>query len=422
MRRFLSFLILLTLLLPAVPVRAEDLTADWMTRQFQSRQIVGGAVIVSRYGEEVFTFTYGSKNARVYEPVTLDTCFRIASVTKLVSAIGLMNLYDRGYFELDETLGDVLPFPVINTSYPEDRITVRQALSHTTGLKQTQTTQINWAYMSRRNKQELFKDYARPGATYVYSNANGGLYGALIEALTGQSVNTFMTQNVFRPLGINAAYTTRLLPDHSNVSHRMSKAGTNIMSPERDLEELYEDTCDPAKHLSYTVGGLRISANGLNRVGMMLCNEGFLDGVRILSPYTVRLMQADQRSFPGSSVTAESAYGLSMQRVRDRYGNTWYGHQGMKDGLSADLFYLPEKGLVVTVIANGYTGLKVGSLVSIAINTMEKAVETDWDRRPLPGQETPAPAETPAPGETPAPADTPAPTPKPLPEATFIFK
>ena len=112
----------------------------------------------------------------------------------------------------------------------------------------------------------------------------------------------------------------------------------------------------------------------------MLCNEGFLDGVRVLSPYTVRLMQADQRFQPDSSVTGESRYGLGMQRVKDGYGNTWYGHQGMMDGLSSDLFYLPEKGLVVTVIANGYKPLKFGTLASIASQTMDRAVATDWDR------------------------------------------
>ena len=93
-------------------------------------------------------------------------------------------------------------------------------------------------------------------------------------------------------------------------------------------------------------------------------------------------MQEDQRLLPGSSVTCESRYGLGMQRVTDSHGNVWYGHQGMMDGLSSDLFYLPERGLCVTVIANGYTPLKLQDdvLVAIASLTMDRAVETDWDR------------------------------------------
>ena len=369
------------LLLTGGAAGADELTSTWMERAFAHRNIVGGAVLVSRYGEPVFTYTYGSKNAHLMEPVTLDTCFRIASVTKMVTAVGLMRLYERGYFGLEDTLGDRLGFPVVNSRYVNDPITIRQVLSHTSGVIQTQQTQINWGYISRRNTESMFKPYARPGTKYTYSNINGGFFGALIEALSGQSLNTFMKQQVFGPLGVNAAYTPRLLPDTSDVSNQMSKTGTNILSPERAFELEYEDTCDPAKHLTYSVGGLYISARGLDRIGQMLCNEGWLDGVRVLSPYTVRLMQRDQRYEPDSSVTGETPYGLGMQRVKDRYGNIWYGHQGMKDGLTSDLFYLPEKGLVVTVIANGYMGLKTGQLVSLAILTMEKAADTDWDAR-----------------------------------------
>ena len=381
MKRIISIFLILLLMVPGLG-RAEDLTAEWMERAFRSRSVVGGAVIVSRYGETVFSYVYGSKSARRMDPVTLNTCYRIASVTKLVTAVGLMRLYDRGYFQLDDSISDLLSFPVVNTAYKNDPITVRQVLSHTSGVIQSQNTKINWAYVSPRNTETLFVQYAKPGTKYNYSNINGSFFGALIEALTGQSLNTYMSQNVFTPLSMNAAYTARLLPDTGDISSRMSKQGTNILSPEYALTLEYEDTCDPANHLSYSVGGLYISADGMNKLGMMLCNEGWLDGVRILSPYTVRLMQEDQRFQPGSSVTGESRYGLGMQRVTDAYGNVWYGHQGMMDGLSSDLFYLPEKDLVVTVIANGYLPLKSGSLVSIAIQTMERAVETDWDRRP----------------------------------------
>ena len=298
----------------------------------------------------------------------------------MVTAVGLMQLYDRGYFSLDAPVSDYLPFQVVNTAFKDDPITVRQVLSHTTGLRQTQNSQINWDYVSKRNTESLFVRFARPGARYIYSNANGGLFGALIESLTGQSMNTYMSQNVFRPLGMNAAYAAGLLPDASDISSRLTKSGGSMLSPEYAVGMEYEDTCDPARHLEYSVGGLYTSANSLNRLGMMLCNEGYLDGVRILSPYTVRLMQADQRQEPGSSVTGDSRYGLGIQRYTDTYGNVWYGHQGITDGLSSDLFYLPEKGLVVTVIANGYTPQKFDTLAAIASLTMERAVETNWDR------------------------------------------
>lgn len=380
-KRLVALLLAAAMLLPGL-ARAEDLTAEWMEHAFRSRDIVGGAVVVSRYGEPVFTYAYGSKSASRMEPVTLDTCFRVASVTKMVTAVGVMKLYERGAFALDDPISDLLPFRVVNSAFKNDPITVRQILSHTSGVIQSQHTGIDWDYVSQRNTEHLFLRYARPGTRYHYSNINGSLFGALIEAVSGQSLNTFMRENVFDPLGMNAAYDPTLLPDPSDISNQMSKSGTNILSPSRMLERSnYEDTCDPMAHLQYSVGGLYASARGLDRIGAMLCEEGRLNGARVLNPGTVRLMQADQRFFPGSSVTCVSEYGLGIRRFEDSHGNTWYGHQGIKDGLSSDVFYLPDKGLSVTVIANGYTQQKLNDLVAIASLTIDRAAETDWNSK-----------------------------------------
>ena len=255
MKRLLSLIVAVVLLSPAL-VRADNLTVEWMEHAFCSRDVVGGAVIVSRCGEEVFSYTYGSGNARKSVPVTLDTCYRIASVTKMVTAVGLMQLYEQGYFRLDDPLGQRLPFDVVNSSYRDQPITIRQVLSHTSGAKQTIHTQINWGKLSQGNTGRYFKENARPGKKYVYSNINGGLFGALIEALSGESLNTYMSKNVFQPLDMNADYTARLLPDTSDISNQMSKKGGNMKSAEVALQDEYDDTCNPAAHLSYSVGGL----------------------------------------------------------------------------------------------------------------------------------------------------------------------
>jgi len=378
--KFFCVLLALLMFLSVMPAAlADGLTPEWMEREFKARHIVGGVVVVSRYGETVFSYCYGTKTNRGTDRVTPDTVFRVASVTKLVSTVGLMQLYDQGYFRMDDSLSDLLPFPVINTEYPDEPITVRQLLSHTTGILATARPQSNWGYLSRHSSATMFRQHTPPGTRFIYSNANGGMVGGLIEALIGQSVNTYMRQNIFAPLGVNAAYTARLLPDRSDIANELKQDGSIARSVEGQLNQDYEDTCDPAAHLSYTVGGLHISANGLNRIGMMLCNEGFLDGKRILRPDTVYMMQQDPRSFPGSTVHTEGRYTVGMQRVEDGYGNIWYGHQGMFSGLTSDMFYQPEHGLVVTVIANGYQGLKDGVLVSLALRTMDKSIETDWD-------------------------------------------
>ena len=360
---------------------AESLTEPYVEHAFAVRNVKGGVAMVARNGETVFSYAYGSRDARGKQPMTTDTCFRIASVTKLVTAVGLMTLYDAGAFALDQDICELLPFRVVNTAYPNDPLTPRQLMSHTTGLNATTHPQANWEYLSLKDSSPMFKRGVRPGARYLYSNANGGMFGALIEALSGQSVNAYMQERVFAPLDINAAYNAGLLPDQSAVAAVLSQGGTTIDSIEEQIASLaeYDDTCDPANHLTVTAGSLLISAEGMLKIGNLLLNGGELNGTRLLREDTVAIMEADQNAFSGSSVTGESPYGLSLQRVTDSHGNTWYGHQGMRNGLSSDLFYQPDLGLTVAVIANGYKPLKLGSLASIASIIMDRAAETEWE-------------------------------------------
>lgn len=344
---------------------------EYFDHCFSVRKVVGGAIVIARNGEVIYRRAYGFKNASRTKPVTTDTCYRIASITKLVSATGLMRLYEQGLFSLDAPLSDALPFPVANPAYPDDPITARQTLSHTSGFVQIYHYHPNWTAIKANN--QYFKKNTRPGTKYMYSNMNGGLTGALIEALSGKSVNAYMRQYVFDPLQINAAYAASLLPDSSDIANLLDKSGANIKSGERLLADAYEDTCAPEDHIGHTVGGLYISAEGLSRFISMLQMGGELSGAHILNAETIALMEQDQDLIEGSSVHAKSPYGLSLARVYGMTGGTWYGHQGRINGLSSNAYYQKETGLSVVVIANGYNAMAKDDVVTIARAVMEKA-------------------------------------------------
>ena len=205
----------------------------------------------------------------------------------------------------------------------------------------------------------------------------GGLIGAMIEALSGQSVNSYMQAHVFGPLGINAAYHAALLPDQSDISAKLQKNGRIYRSAAKELETFseYDDSCNPRAHTNITSGGLYISPNGLIRIVMMLENGGELNGVRILRAETIRTMMQPQHTISGSSVKADSPYGLCLHRVEGMPGGTWYGHQGRWQGLSCNAYFQPDTGLSVAVIANGYNAQAIDGVVSIARAFMEKAQE-----------------------------------------------
>ncbi len=340
---------------------------------FKNARVRCGTLIVSKYGAPLVQCCYGVRN-KAKDPVTLNTQFRIASVTKLVTAIGLMRLWEVGLFELDTPLSDYLPMRIANPAYPEAEVTARQLLSHTSSIKQGMRYHPSWENLALNNN--YFERSVAPGSKYLYANLNGGLAGALVEALSGQSVNSCMKAILFDPLKIDAAYNPGLLADTSDISDIMYEDGTVLSTAKRELETLkdYDDTCNPREHTDLTIGKLYINAQGLHRLAAMMVNGGIIGERRFLYEDTVRLMQADQQNIPGSSVHAAGDYGLFVARVSPTGKYTWYGHQGRFNGITADIFWQPLTGLTFVMIVNGYDGaLSTEGLAPIARRMMTLA-------------------------------------------------
>ncbi len=379
MRRMLSVLLVL-MMLPSFALANEypsqvflDEVKTYFDSCFRGRKIIGGAVVIAKEGEVLYRYAYGHLNANRVTEITTDTHFRVASVTKMVSAVGLMRLLEERNISLETPVKDIVGFHVVNPSFPDQPITIRQVLSHTSSCLSVNRYQPNWENL--KPGSSYFSDKAAPGTRYEYSNLNGGLIGSMIEALSGQSVNTYMQENVFGPLGVDAAYHPGLLKNQEHIAPRLNKDGTVARTVKNSLNSLdeYNDTCSPRENTGMTVGGLYITANGLNRIITMLTRGGAIDGVRILSEESVHMMMADQQDIEGTSVHCDSEYGLCMYRVEDDEEGVWYGHQGRLEGLTANAFFQPNTGLSVVVIANGHNSKNENGVVSIARRVMTKA-------------------------------------------------
>ncbi len=300
-----------------------------------------GVFVLSGNGKTVFTYSFGD--------VDEDTCFRIASVTKWVTAIGLMTLYDQGKLDLDRDISDYLPFQVRNPAWPQTAVTARMLLSHTSSLSpEADTYHPKWSRIGIGGYDPIFDESVEPGTKYAYADYNGALFGCLIEAVTGESVQDYMNRMVFSPLGITAAYTPKLLPAGTAMKDLLDEKGRAAISVRKDLNRVFHNRADPAGNNGYTVGKLYINASSLTKLAQMMLNGGELDGIRILKADTVALMETDQ---PG---LAESPYGLSTVRHTQFPRGTWYGHQGRYSGLSSNIFYQRETGLTMALIMNGY--------------------------------------------------------------------
>ncbi|MBR6187007.1 MAG: beta-lactamase family protein [Clostridia bacterium] len=341
----------------------------YFTDMFNRATAVGGAVLVNQKGERIYSFYFGAGDKKNTRPVDDETVYKIASVTKMISAIGIMKLVDEGKIDLDAKIDIGNKKTIVHPRYRDLPVTLRQCMSHTSGLLGSAPYQssVPWTKLTKYD-EKYFSKY-KPGTHYEYANLNGGIMCSVIERVSGQSFNTFMTENVFAPLGINAAYASTLLPDSSTLSNTYDYDDMVYMSANKYLKEdaeNYDDTCNPDKHYRYSVGSLFISLSGMEKLGVMLANNGEVDGVRILSADSVFTMRMDQSTLLDSSVTGESPYGLCTLRYEVE-GVTWYGHQGRWMGLLTDLFYEPISQTVLVFVMNGTPKGAMGRDVNLRV-------------------------------------------------------
>ena len=324
-----------------------------------------GTLVLSRNGKTFLTWSFGG--------VDENTCFRIASVTKWVTAIGLMTLYDQGKLDLDKDISSYLGFNVRNPAYPDTPVTARMLLTHTSSLSPDASDyHPDWNRIGKKGYDPVFDESVKPGTIYAYADYNGALFGCLIEAISKQSVQNYLNQKVFRPLGLTAGYSPNFLPSDAVCKDLLKANGKVEISVQKDRTRAYNNKADPKGNNGYTVGKLYINAVSLTRLAQMMYNGGQLDGVRILKESTVKLMESDQ------VMLADSPYGLSTVRLNQFDRGTWYGHQGRYSGLSSNIYYQRETGITMALIMNGYDYQLEDNIVTPAVSilrNMEKIEE-----------------------------------------------
>jgi len=358
LKRVFCLLIAVLLFLPSISFAEDAATLDEaFDKVFKRYKTTGGVIVVAREGEIVYQRNYGYAYARDKEEVTDDTYFRIASVSKLVSAMHVMQLVEDGLLDLDTDISEYFGYTIRNFRYKDVPITLRQLMSHTSSINseggytynQEATVQEMLSLESRRGSNYL--KFA-PGTEYVYSNFGAGLMGSLIELATGKNLNDSITERLFAPLNIDASYAPTLLNDPEKVTYLYSEEGKVVKGRSKILSDPWDESVNPELHFRSVPGRIWIKGRDLCRLGMVLCQGGTLDGQVLLQPETIAAMQEDQKGKPG--ISCDSRYGLCVYResllLEDRLV---YGHQGMSNGLVAGLFYEPQSQFVVAIITNG---------------------------------------------------------------------
>ncbi len=335
---------------------------------------------------EVGAFAEGIADPQSARAVTPDDPVRVASVSKLVVAIGVMKLVEAGKLDLDRDVSHWLGWQLRNPAFPDRPITLRQLLSHTSSVRDHDdqyAIPLGGSVRAEMTDPRSWDLKYGPGDAYfTYSNMNFPIVGSIVEMVTGERFDIWMRANVLDPMKIDACYNWPTCSDEAVL--RAVELGTPEGMPVKDdlhgrrpdcpVQVKDGERCDlslwrPGENgaLFAPQGGLRISARGLARVGRMLLNGGSLDGVPILSPSSIETMFTPVWRFDGSNGVTEHGfyctYGLATQTIPtpiadcndDPVGDgiVRVGHAGDAYGLRSGLWLDRSRGTGVAFFVTG---------------------------------------------------------------------
>jgi CubicO group peptidase (beta-lactamase class C family) len=344
--------------------------------------IVGMAVEVSCSGEELASYYGGLRDIDVQLPVTEETVFRVASISKSFTAVGLMMAMDEANIALDSDISETMGYQIRNPLFPDVPITFRMLLSHTSSLQDG--TGYN-SFLSETYDTDNIPSISEvllpggthftdnmwrtetPGTFFAYRNINYGLIATLIEKLSSLRFDIYMKQSLLDPLEIDGSYYVNDLPDIGNLSvlYRDGEAQwdnfVGMYPPPFDLD--YTPGTNGLRFAPQ--GGLRCSAKDLKKFGEFLLNGGEYNDQQILSSTGVEEMLSEQWSFNGTNGDEYFGlfrnWGLGFHRAQGDLGfdkvfedRLMIGHPGEAYGLISDLYIDPESELVLVFISNGY--------------------------------------------------------------------
>ncbi|HNX61546.1 MAG TPA: serine hydrolase domain-containing protein [Candidatus Limiplasma sp.] len=347
---------------------------------FARYDTLGACVCVIENGRITYAFCYGLI-APGGAPITENTLFRVGSISKMVTAMGMMRLVEDGKAELDEDLSDLFGFTVRNPQYPKEEITLRQLMSHTAGLRD------NGAYnkalqgdaepleklFTGNARSYLFTADSRPGMKMQYSNFGGGLLGTLVETLSGETLDDYMNQMFFTPLGITAAYQAGRLPADALVSDQYAMPAGRLAATVRSENETVSTLASPETDYIYSAGKLTLSAPDLAKLVIALCDGGIYGETRVLKESSAAEMRTAQTYI--GSVNCDSGWGLDMSILKDTMveGRTMYGHGGKANGMLCTAYFDPTDRTGVVMLTNGcrnrktYQGVGMLSLLTVRL-------------------------------------------------------
>lgn len=350
-----------------------------------SQPVAAARVTFDRVGERSAKVS-GYADVAAARPLTADDPVRIASISKLVTAMAVLRLVERHRLDLDADVSIALGYRLRNPAFPDRAISLRMLLSHRSSLTDT----IDYVLPLDADMRSVLADPKAwdadhaPGSYFRYTNFNFPVIAAVLERATGERFDRLMQRLVLAPLKLDACYTLATCPDGAArrvvVQYRggtVTRDDDHGLRPACPVTAARDGGCDLATWRPGANGatfapqsGLYVSAHGLARIGRMLLGRGRLDGVRILTRRSVMLLETPVWTWNGDTGAGSNGdtwhgqlcrYGLAVISLAtpragcrdDPFGDgrQRVGHLGDAYGLKSGLWIDPKRGTGIAYFA-----------------------------------------------------------------------
>jgi D-alanyl-D-alanine carboxypeptidase len=316
--------------LPSAAVAQQDYAdkANSLIESYARSDLFSGSILVAQHGKPIFRKAFGPANREWDVPNTLDTKFRIGSVTKQFTAAAILQLAEQGKLKLDDPISEYYADAPLSWK----KITIRHLLTHTSGIPSYTALPEFFTKLSRadRTPQEIIKltqDLPlefEPGTAFTYDNTGYILLGYVIEKVTGHSYSQYLKDNIFDPLGMN--------------STGYDSAGA-IIPRRASGYALHDDRWDNA---AYFAMSLPFAAGALySTVDDLLRWEEALSGGKVISAGSLQAMFTDYGH----------TYGFGWM-ISNRFGRRLRMHTGGINGFRSTVDIYPDEDLTIIILSN----------------------------------------------------------------------
>ena len=360
---FLGLLVIVVLLLaaqPRIPANPTSIAEieDLIEKMVDRNKPPGISIAIVKNGQIVYNKAFGWGDGSAQLPATPDTVYHWWSMTKVPTAIAILQLHDAGKLNIDDQVNDHLPFFQVELDgKPAPPITIRQILRHTSGLPDTVPAMIGWVHYEDviYNQTDLLKKHLpeynqlkfAPESKAAYSNLGYMVLGSIIETVSGMRYEQYIQKNILNPLGMENTdflYTIQMSDKIATGSHPIVSIYTPLLPFLLDMEPLIKEL----EGIQYWFNkfyldatpstGLIGSANDAALMAKVLLSQ-----TDLLKPESYFLM------LPNGTAPTERPLGWAEYNVT---GRLWVQHSGGGPGFATVMRLYPEEGLGIVIMAN----------------------------------------------------------------------